>query len=61
MIQCPRCGGSAEPDPEHAAVMRCLSCWDAWTLPSDRHCSGVGRGAFAPGLRALEAHRDLNC
>jgi hypothetical protein len=60
MIQCPRCGGGAEPDPEHSGVVRCLSCWDAWTLPAERRCPGVGRGTFAPALRMLAECRDLN-
>lgn len=38
MGQCPQCGGSAQPDPEHSGVMRCLSCWHVWTLPRERSC-----------------------
>lgn len=60
MAECPHCGGNVEPDPEYSSVVRCLSCWEVWTLPSERRCPGVGRGTFAPALRLLEEYRDLN-
>lgn len=60
MQQCPLCGARAERDPEHAGVMRCMSCWEVWALPTDRRCPGAGRGTFAPALRLLEEYRDLN-
>lgn len=60
MIQCPQCGRGAEPDPEYSGVMRCLSCWEVWTLPTERPCPGVGRGVLAPALRLLDEYRDLN-
>ncbi|MEV8524688.1 hypothetical protein AB0451_11160 [Streptomyces sp. NPDC052000] len=60
MTHCPRCGGSAEPDPEHAGVVRCLACWEVWTQPTERHCPGNGRGQFAPALRMLAEYRALN-
>lgn len=60
MIQCPRCGSGAEPDPGYSGVMRCLSCWEAWTMRAERHCPGTARGTFTPALRMLEEYRDLN-
>ncbi|GAA0599746.1 hypothetical protein GCM10010394_31550 [Streptomyces crystallinus] len=59
MQPCPRCGGSAETDPEHARVVCCLSCWHTWVLPGERPCAGT-RNLLAPGLRMLEEYRDLN-
>ncbi|GHF63705.1 hypothetical protein GCM10010218_51350 [Streptomyces mashuensis] len=59
MQQCPRCGGSAEPDPEHSGVMRCMSCWEVWALPADRSCPGY-RPTLNAALRRLEESRDLN-
>lgn len=60
MTECPRCGGSAQPDPEHPRVLRCLSCWDVWTLPTEWRCPGAGRGTLGPSLRLLEEYRHLN-
>ena len=58
MWQCPQCGGSAEPDPEHSAVMRCMSCWDVWVLPRESSCPGY-RPMLITALRKLDEYRDL--
>ncbi|TWV43397.1 hypothetical protein FRZ03_18695 [Streptomyces misionensis] len=58
MGQCPQCGGSAEPDPEHSGVLWCLSCWLVWTLPRDRTCPGH-RPTLITALRRLDEDRDL--
>ncbi|BCM65779.1 hypothetical protein EASAB2608_01113 [Streptomyces sp. EAS-AB2608] len=58
MQQCPWCGGSAEPDPEHAGVIRCMSCWEVVALPADRPCPGH-RPVLMAALRILEQFRDL--
>lgn len=58
MVQCPRCSGSAEFDPEHDGVMRCLSCWEVWALPKPRVCPGH-RPTLMASLRMLEEFRDL--
>jgi hypothetical protein len=58
MQQCPRCDGSAESDPEHAGVVRCMSCWEVWVLPRERHCPGY-RPTFISALRTLNAYREL--
>lgn len=57
-MQCPQCGGSAESDPEHSGVMRCMVCWEAWTLPTERHCPGV-RPTYMSALRVLDSYREL--
>lgn len=58
MWQCPQCGGSAEPDPEHSGVMRCLSCWHAWSLPRESTCPGYWPRLIT-ALRKLDEYRDL--
>ncbi|MFE9170868.1 hypothetical protein ACFYNZ_15295 [Streptomyces kebangsaanensis] len=58
MGQCPQCGSSAQPDPEHAGVLRCLTCWHGWTLPRVPHCPGY-RPTWNSALRALDAYRNL--
>ncbi|RDG36186.1 hypothetical protein DVH02_21370 [Streptomyces corynorhini] len=58
MEQCPRCGGSAEPDPEHVGVIRCMSCWQVCALPQERPCPGH-RPVLIAALRTLEESRDL--
>ncbi len=58
MRQCPQCGGNAEADPEHSEVMRCLSCWHAWSLPRESSCPGH-RPMLITALRKLDEYRDL--
>ncbi|GGK74871.1 hypothetical protein [Streptomyces flaveus] len=58
MGQCPQCGGSAEPDPEHSGVMRCMACWDVWALPRASSCPGC-RPRLMSALRKLDEYRDL--
>lgn len=58
MQQCPRCGSSAEADPEHSGVMRCMSCWEGWALPIQRLCPGY-RPTLMAALRTLDTYRDL--
>ncbi len=59
MYQCPHCGGSAEADPEHSGMMRCMSCWHVWMTTEKRPCPGK-RNLLAPGLQMLEECRELN-
>ncbi|RLU80480.1 hypothetical protein CTZ27_35225 [Streptomyces griseocarneus] len=59
MQECPRCGGHAVPDPEHDRALWCLSCWHAWTLPSEPRCTGH-LPRLMTALRVLQEHRDLN-
>ncbi|MGV9322468.1 hypothetical protein [Streptomyces sp. NPDC003660] len=58
MTECPRCGSEAVPDPEHARVIRCLSCWHAWTLPVEVSCLGH-RPVLMSALRKLDEYRHL--
>ncbi|MFM9441795.1 hypothetical protein [Streptomyces acidiscabies] len=58
MGQCPQCGNGAVQDPEHSGVMRCLSCWHAWTLPRDVTCPGY-LPTLSTALRRLDEYRDL--
>ncbi|GGZ12249.1 hypothetical protein GCM10010387_00110 [Streptomyces inusitatus] len=59
MQECPRCGDTAAPDPEHANTLWCLTCWLVWTLPHDSLCNG-SLPRFAPALRVLRESRGLN-
>ncbi|MFD5472933.1 hypothetical protein [Streptomyces sp. NPDC127105] len=58
MGQCPQCGGNAHPDPEHSGVMRCLTCWNVWTLPREQPCPGY-RPTLNAALRKLGEYRNL--
>ncbi len=58
MGQCPQCGSSAEPDPEHSEVLWCLSCWHVWALPRIRACPGY-RPTLNSALRKLDECRGL--
>ncbi|TGG75739.1 hypothetical protein D8771_32630 [Streptomyces albus] len=59
MKQCPQCGGGAVNDPEHAGVVRCLSCWHVWSLPRETSCPGR-LPRLMPALRVLSEHRRLS-
>ncbi|MFD4832673.1 hypothetical protein ACFWPV_22855 [Streptomyces uncialis] len=59
MQECPRCGGTAEADPEHPNARWCLSCWHAWTYPQEPSCGG-SLPRLASGLRVLRESRHLN-
>lgn len=59
MGQCPQCGSSAEPDPEHSGMGWCLTCWHSWALPRDTRCGG-SMPHLSPALRVLDEHRHLN-
>ncbi|MDX2822183.1 hypothetical protein PV416_14010 [Streptomyces ipomoeae] len=58
MGQCPQCGGSAVPDPEHSGALWCLTCWHAWALPRERPCPGH-LPTLGASLRKLDEYRDL--
>lgn len=58
MGQCPRCGSSAQADPEHTGVRWCLTCWHAWALPRAHACPGH-LPVWNAALRTLAAYDGL--